>query len=344
MRIVQDIENQTYVLDKSLPMTLPEGSTPEERVTFESTKMTKGSSVEEHGIKMLFLVEKLEDLQAGLDNDTNQETVDSRTRIQSLNVHANIHLVSSAMDRSPSPHTVCSTDLDEHTVEGRFTSGCRNGFIFHQTVPRAPSIVRWRAPSPSWFKLNTDGSSLGNPGTSVLAELTAVWRGLELALTHRLTLLVVEVDATTVISLLQSRASGKWEVQHLIMRIVHLQQLLVADIQHVFREANGAADHLAKEAASLQLTRVIYHDDITGVLCGILCLDRWGVPHLRRGDDGFTTWARSSFSRSLVWRHWFLAVAGASVLRLWVTGLGSVRQSQLPAFVSDLIEISIEFC
>ncbi|KAL0334383.1 UNVERIFIED_CONTAM: hypothetical protein Sangu_1594500, partial [Sesamum angustifolium] len=32
--------------------------------------MTKGSSVHEHGIKMLFLVEKLEDLQARLDNDT----------------------------------------------------------------------------------------------------------------------------------------------------------------------------------------------------------------------------------------------------------------------------------
>ncbi|KAK4383132.1 hypothetical protein Sango_2806500 [Sesamum angolense] len=102
-----------------------------------------------------------------------------------------------------------------------------------------------------WFKLNTDGSSLGNPGlagaggiirdsaghvhlayqfalgtgTSVLAELTAVWRG----------------------------------------------------------EANDAADHLAKEAAYLQLTRVLHHDDITGVLRGILCLDRQEVPHLRQG-------------------------------------------------------------
>ncbi|KAL0283286.1 UNVERIFIED_CONTAM: putative ribonuclease H protein [Sesamum angustifolium] len=86
------------------------------------------------------------------------------------------------------------------------------GYIFRRQVPRAPSIVRWHAPSPSWFKLNTDGSSLGNPGlagaagiirdsaghvhlayqfalgtgTSVLAELTAVWRGMELALTHGL--------------------------------------------------------------------------------------------------------------------------------------------------------------
>ncbi|KAL0315401.1 UNVERIFIED_CONTAM: hypothetical protein Sradi_5418300 [Sesamum radiatum] len=120
------------------------------------------------------------------------------------------------------------------------------GFIFRKTVPRAPSIVRWRAPSLSWFKLNTDGSSFRNPGlvgaagiirdsaghvhlayqvalgtgTSVLAELTAVWWGLELALIHGLAPLVVEVDATAVITPLQSRISRKWEVQHLIMRVI----------------------------------------------------------------------------------------------------------------------------
>ncbi|KAK4394222.1 putative ribonuclease H protein [Sesamum angolense] len=79
-----------------------------------------------------------------------------------------------------------------------------------RTLSSSPQFVRWHAPSPSWFKINTDGSSFGNPGlagvagiirdsarhvhlayqvalgtgTSVLAELTAVWRGLELALTQ----------------------------------------------------------------------------------------------------------------------------------------------------------------
>ncbi|KAL0301708.1 UNVERIFIED_CONTAM: putative ribonuclease H protein, partial [Sesamum radiatum] len=151
-----------------------------------------------------------------------------------------------------------------------------------KTVPRAPSIVGWHTPSPSWFKLNTDSSSFGNPGlaraggiirdldghvhlayhvalgtgTSVIAELTAVWRDLELAMAHGLAPLVVEVDALA---------------------------MLVSDIRHVFREANGAADHLAKEAASLQLTQVLRHGDITGVLRGILNLDTRDVPHLRWG-------------------------------------------------------------
>ncbi|KAL0325249.1 UNVERIFIED_CONTAM: hypothetical protein Sradi_5094200 [Sesamum radiatum] len=128
LRIVLDFENQGYVLDKPLPTALPDGSLPEERITFKKwlednrkvcsiilapmtndiqkqydrlddvlsimlrmkevyavpdkhikyavtkvlfgTKMTEGSSVQSHGVKMLSLVEKLEDLKARLDNDT----------------------------------------------------------------------------------------------------------------------------------------------------------------------------------------------------------------------------------------------------------------------------------
>ncbi|KAL0386042.1 UNVERIFIED_CONTAM: hypothetical protein Sradi_2998500 [Sesamum radiatum] len=37
---------------------------------FFGTKMAEGSSVQSHGVKMLFIVKKLEDLKAGLENDT----------------------------------------------------------------------------------------------------------------------------------------------------------------------------------------------------------------------------------------------------------------------------------
>ncbi|KAL0445538.1 UNVERIFIED_CONTAM: hypothetical protein Slati_1681700 [Sesamum latifolium] len=128
LRIVLDFENQGYVLDKPLPATLPEGSSPEERLMFEKwhegnhkvhsiilgsmtneiqkqydrledvpsimlcmkevyavpdrniryaatkaffgIKMAEGSSVQSYGVKMFSLVEKLEDLKAGLNNDT----------------------------------------------------------------------------------------------------------------------------------------------------------------------------------------------------------------------------------------------------------------------------------
>ncbi|KAL0404491.1 UNVERIFIED_CONTAM: hypothetical protein Sradi_2089900 [Sesamum radiatum] len=42
---------------------------------FFGTKMTEGSSVQSHEVKMLSLVEKLEDLKAGLDYDTYIDTI-----------------------------------------------------------------------------------------------------------------------------------------------------------------------------------------------------------------------------------------------------------------------------
>ncbi|KAK4397689.1 hypothetical protein Sango_1244400 [Sesamum angolense] len=82
-------------MDKPLPQTLLDGSSSKEREIFERwhadhrkvrsiilasmsndvqkqydrAKMTEGSFVQEHGFKMLSLVEKLEDLKAGFDND-----------------------------------------------------------------------------------------------------------------------------------------------------------------------------------------------------------------------------------------------------------------------------------
>ncbi|KAL0405991.1 UNVERIFIED_CONTAM: hypothetical protein Slati_3913000 [Sesamum latifolium] len=94
MRIVLDFENQGYVLDKPLPTALPEGSSPEERIMFEKwlennckvrsiilALMTNDIQKQYDRLDdvpsimlsmkvMLSLVEKLEDLKAGLDNDT----------------------------------------------------------------------------------------------------------------------------------------------------------------------------------------------------------------------------------------------------------------------------------
>ncbi|KAK4411935.1 hypothetical protein Sango_0266500 [Sesamum angolense] len=42
---------------------------------FLRIKMTEGSSLQEHGVKMLSLVEKIEDLKAELDNDTNIDVI-----------------------------------------------------------------------------------------------------------------------------------------------------------------------------------------------------------------------------------------------------------------------------
>ncbi|KAL2228003.1 UNVERIFIED_CONTAM: hypothetical protein Sindi_1780000 [Sesamum indicum] len=142
---------------------------------------------------------------------------------------------------------------DEHTVEGglalgvgwRFLlqadggSGTQNGALDypHSSVvqaefgwvlarePRASSSDRhysrcnWTGDIACQFALGT--------ATSVVQELTDVWRGLELARAHSLARIVVEVDVTIVLHLLQSRVSGMLE-----------------------------------DVASRQLTQVMYQEDI----------------------------------------------------------------------------------
>ncbi|KAL0455686.1 UNVERIFIED_CONTAM: hypothetical protein Slati_0907800 [Sesamum latifolium] len=97
--IVLDFENQGYVLDKTLPTVLSEGSLPEERLAFDKwlednrkvRSIILASMINEiqkqydrlddvllimirmkesYGVKNLSLVEKLEDLKAGFENDT----------------------------------------------------------------------------------------------------------------------------------------------------------------------------------------------------------------------------------------------------------------------------------
>ncbi|KAL0286247.1 UNVERIFIED_CONTAM: hypothetical protein Sradi_7153600 [Sesamum radiatum] len=104
LRVVLDFENQGYVLDKPLPTALLEGSSCEQHLTFDKwlednrkvrsiilASMTNeiqkqynrlddvpsimNRMKESHGVKMLSLVEMLEDLKAVLNNDTYTDVI-----------------------------------------------------------------------------------------------------------------------------------------------------------------------------------------------------------------------------------------------------------------------------
>ncbi|KAL0349752.1 UNVERIFIED_CONTAM: hypothetical protein Sradi_4124400 [Sesamum radiatum] len=77
LRIVLDFENQRLDSVPSIMLRMKEVYAAPDRHTryaatkaFLGTKTAEGSFVHSHGIKMLSLVEKLEDLKAGLNNDT----------------------------------------------------------------------------------------------------------------------------------------------------------------------------------------------------------------------------------------------------------------------------------
>ncbi|KAL0444438.1 UNVERIFIED_CONTAM: hypothetical protein Slati_2166500 [Sesamum latifolium] len=61
--------------------------------------------------------------------------------------------------------------LTSTQLKGDLHRAVAMGFVFRSTVPRAPRVVRWATPSPAWFKLNSDGSSLGNSGPAGAAGI-----------------------------------------------------------------------------------------------------------------------------------------------------------------------------
>ncbi|XP_073033924.1 uncharacterized protein [Primulina eburnea] len=136
---------------------------------------------------------------------------------------------------------------------------------FHRTA-----IVRWLRPPSGCFKLNVDGSSRGTSGdssaggvvrddsgrvvlsfsefigagSSLRAELWAVWRGLLLCSDNSFFPLWIELDSMTSIQLIRSRRCC-WGLDHIISSIVVLLRGRSVHISHIFREGNSVADALA---------------------------------------------------------------------------------------------------
>uniref|UniRef100_A0A2N9I4P7 RNase H type-1 domain-containing protein n=1 Tax=Fagus sylvatica TaxID=28930 RepID=A0A2N9I4P7_FAGSY len=133
--------------------------------------------------------------------------------------------------------------------------------------------VKWATPPLGWFKLNTDGSSLGNPGlaggggvirnhlgdwvggysraightTSVQAELRALKDGLILAIDIGILNLEIEMDSLVAVELLKSITSPNAFLSSIVIDCRYLMERFEHfSLKHIFREANGCADLLAK--------------------------------------------------------------------------------------------------
>ena len=139
--------------------------------------------------------------------------------------------------------------------------------------------VRWNKPPVGWFKLNTDGASMGNPckagggglirdsagfwvkgfsrslgtGTSMLAECWALRDGLFLAIQLGIRNLEVELDAKVVVDLINSNSQTNAAYTTLLVdcRLL-LSQIPHAKVSHVFQEANRSADALARNGSTME--------------------------------------------------------------------------------------------
>ncbi|KAF7827592.1 reverse transcriptase [Senna tora] len=137
--------------------------------------------------------------------------------------------------------------------------------------------VKWGKPRPGLLKLNTDGSSLGNPGpagfgglfrdengrwicgfsshlgnrTNMFAELSAIKHGLNIAINRGFLRFVVDADCLEAINLIME---GDISTHHLGVIISDIRMLRsrfeVISFNHVFREVNHCVDALAKLGTS----------------------------------------------------------------------------------------------
>lgn len=139
----------------------------------------------------------------------------------------------------------------------------------HRRVLKA---IRWERPNRGWIKLNTGGSSSGNPGpagcggvirdengvwvcgfskkigttTSFMAELWAVRDGLSLCLQRNFPAVVLELDAKSICEVLVNPNQANNVVSAILddcrQMMIQIPQIRV---NHCYREANRCADKLA---------------------------------------------------------------------------------------------------
>ena len=138
---------------------------------------------------------------------------------------------------------------------------------------KIPRIIKWNTQPEPFIKLNIDGNSLGNPGlasasellrnssgdwisifslhmgitSNNIAELGAVHQGLLLAWNLGFKFIHLEIDSMRVLS----RLTNTNDIPPIINPILcDCRNLMECDwtiqVYHIFREANGYADALAK--------------------------------------------------------------------------------------------------
>ena len=133
--------------------------------------------------------------------------------------------------------------------------------------------MKWSSPPLGWFKLNTDGASLGNPGlaggggvirnhlgdwvggfsraigvtTSVQVELRALKDGLNLAIDLGILNLEIEMDSLVAVQCVNSLSTPNAFFSTIVTDCKSLMERIEnCSLKHIFREANGCADLLAK--------------------------------------------------------------------------------------------------
>ena len=175
--------------------------------------------------------------------------------------------------------------------------------VKHKKVEK---MIRWQAPIWASVSLNTDGARKGfgqtgvggllrdftgnwimgfivNLGTCsvLLVELWGLLHGLRMAWENDFRRVQVGVDNESVVHLLTMASVPENENATLIKAIQKLlEQDWIVQLEHVYREANCAADFLATYSLNSPIGLYVFLSPPLGIV-GILCKDAYGIAHSR---------------------------------------------------------------
>lgn len=158
---------------------------------------------------------------------------------------------------------------------------CKGKSVITYAKPSLPSIVPrdeartgWSPPEHGWVKLNSDGSfvAVGDAGAGMIlrdeagsiifaacrklyscrdaleAELCACMEGLSVAIQRSELLIIVEMDSSVAVSMVQSKEVDRSVYASIVKEIKYLRGLRLSCITHVPRSQNRASDCLASFA------------------------------------------------------------------------------------------------
>lgn len=181
--------------------------------------------------------------------------------------------------------------------------------------PRVTIQVRWERPDQGWMKINTDGSSLGNPGraggggvirdwtgrwivgfsrrigitTSLLAELWAIRDGLMLCIERNFSKVEVELDAKAVVDMLTNPQYDNMAIHAILEDCKFLvAKIPQTRIKHCYREANRCADMLARKGTELNGSLAIFANPPLDIL-NVVEADLRGISLDRRCPVSFVS-------------------------------------------------------
>ncbi|PKU83496.1 Putative ribonuclease H protein [Dendrobium catenatum] len=166
-------------------------------------------------------------------------------------------------------------------------------------------VVKWVKPVYPFVKLNSDGSVGSNTAGMggiirnfkgdviiayasplnhckvIYAEMKGLAYWLEVCVRIGVTNFVIEVDALSLIQLLNNNIMCHPDFFYIMRKINTLMAGFNFNLIHIFREGSACADFLAKKGSLLDDVEEFSGSNIPQQLCGLVRLDKLGLLYIR---------------------------------------------------------------